>query len=302
MISPSQQAHRVFSVLVPVPGGTLPVPVHTICGKTPGPSVVITAGMDGDELAGIDAALSMSETYARIPITGTLTIIPIVNIPGWQNNTSYAPEDGLYPKLAFPGKPDGTHTQQLTHWLYTGIISPADTWIDLHGGSLTESLTPFVWMSQTTNRHIRQFQDAVLTHTSARTVVHDRRPFMPYVRALDKQSIRYIMLECGGQGSRTVREIDTIRRWTDEILAVCGITQTKPEPVTRPDIYTTVTYVRAPTEGYWIPSGDKANIVGTIRTLHNRRDKTIPTAQGTLLWSYTGSFCRKGDILAAYGR
>jgi hypothetical protein len=43
----------------------------------------------------------------------------------------------------FPGKPDGTVSERLAHWLVTSVYPLADAYLDLHGGDLDESLAPF---------------------------------------------------------------------------------------------------------------------------------------------------------------
>ncbi|MCE7897977.1 MAG: hypothetical protein DPW11_01280 [bacterium] len=56
--------------------------------------VLITAGVDGDEYDGICAAQALIQSY-NLPIP--ITIIPIVNIPGYLSHTSYNPLDKRYP-------------------------------------------------------------------------------------------------------------------------------------------------------------------------------------------------------------
>ena len=55
--------------------------------------ILITAGVDGNEYDGINAAKTLISTYqGNIPIT----VIPIVNLAGYHAGTSYNPLDGKY--------------------------------------------------------------------------------------------------------------------------------------------------------------------------------------------------------------
>src|SRR3989339_340997 len=106
------------------------------------PLITITAGMDEDEYAGIEAARLLQKKYKRYK---NITILPL----------DYSPIDGKLPKLVFPGNAHGTQTEQLMHWLYEAHIKKTDLWIDLHGGSSSEKLTPFIWIYQSRHKTIQ---------------------------------------------------------------------------------------------------------------------------------------------------
>ncbi|MEM7569890.1 MAG: succinylglutamate desuccinylase/aspartoacylase family protein [Pseudomonadota bacterium] len=75
--------HRFY-----VPGGKMPtgqewlVPVVVIRGAQEGPKFLVTAGVHGDELNGIGVAHKLIDTITPSGLTGTLTIVPGVNVPG----------------------------------------------------------------------------------------------------------------------------------------------------------------------------------------------------------------------------
>lgn len=130
--------------LVPVNLGekTIHVPVATINGNAEGPSLLITAGNDGDEYAGIAAAYRLIEEFSKLSFAGKLRIIPIVNIPGFENEMSKNPIDQKFPKYIYPGNPSGSASERLRFWI-SEFAESSDFWLDLHGGSLVESLVPF---------------------------------------------------------------------------------------------------------------------------------------------------------------
>ncbi|MEO6508685.1 MAG: succinylglutamate desuccinylase/aspartoacylase family protein, partial [Patescibacteria group bacterium] len=92
------------------------MPIADLKGSTSGPTVVITAGMDGDEYTGILAAYDLIEHYSNTPFQGRIVVLPVMNIPGFYAGTSLNPEDGKFPKYIFPGSSSGSSTERLLHW------------------------------------------------------------------------------------------------------------------------------------------------------------------------------------------
>lgn len=253
--------------------GTVTLPHEEIIGDYPGPTVTITAGMDGDEYAGIEAAHILSDALNKEQIHGKIRILPIINIFGNIKQTSFSPIDHKYPKRAFPGSPKGTHTEQLMHWLYMSQIRDSDLWIDLHGGATDEILTPFIWLYQSKNIRIRQFQKRMMEHTSSPIVVYDRHPFMSYSSFLDSQHIAHVILECGDQGTKRKADIDMHVTWTNEILSALGVITIPVKSHTSPNLYTSVQFASTPQN----------------------------SQHGQLLWKHTDEVTKKGEVFAAYG-
>jgi len=157
--------------------------------------VLITAGVDGDEYAGIEAAKSLIRDYrGTIPIT----IIPVVNIPGNQAGTSHNPLDGRYPKYIYPGSPLGSSSSKLRYRL-SKYTKGLDLWIDLHGGATDEHLNPFIWASE---------NYPVLSYLSGRVLVENSIA----------KNVPYILLESGELGETIKSAIDQHLQWIDQIL------------------------------------------------------------------------------------
>ena len=119
------------------------IPFAVIQGTRPGPRLLVTAGVHGSEFCSIEAAIRLM----RIPpeqIKGTLTILPIVNTQGFYKRSIYVmPQDGKNLNRMFPGRPDGSTSERVAHWLVTQAYPRADAYLDLHGGDLDEALVPF---------------------------------------------------------------------------------------------------------------------------------------------------------------
>jgi predicted deacylase len=103
--------------------------------------ILITAGIDGDEYQSIKTAKMIISNYKLdVPIT----VIPIVNIAGYQAKTSYNPLDGHFPKHIFPGSSFGSSSSRLMNQI-SRYTAGKKIWIDLHCGALGETLFPFIW-------------------------------------------------------------------------------------------------------------------------------------------------------------
>lgn len=105
--------------------------------------VLITAGVDGDEYQAIDLARQIISNYN---LSTPITVIPIVNIAGYQAKTSYNPLDGRYLKYIYPGSRFGSSSSRLMHQVSL-LTRDKSLWLDLHCAATGETLFPFAWAS-----------------------------------------------------------------------------------------------------------------------------------------------------------
>jgi len=77
------------------------VPLHVMQASTPGPTVLIQAGIHGDEIAGVHALSEMLED-GLTPTRGRLLVVPVMNAPAYRARLRAAP-GGLDLNRCFPG-------------------------------------------------------------------------------------------------------------------------------------------------------------------------------------------------------
>ena len=112
------------------------VPVIVIKGAKPGPKLLLTAGIHGDELNGIDVIHRLASTDPAT-LAGTLVMVPGLNTPGLlQGAREWTPNDSRSaPNLnrEMPGK-DGTGgVADYAGRLWSRLLRPnADAAVDLH--------------------------------------------------------------------------------------------------------------------------------------------------------------------------
>lgn len=104
-------------------------------GDGQGPTVLITAGVHGDEQTAIHAARLLLQTLESEQVHGTVKVIPVANPASFRNRTRRSPFDQLDMNRIFPGSPTGSPTMQLADRLWAEA-QDADCLIDLHCAGL----------------------------------------------------------------------------------------------------------------------------------------------------------------------
>ncbi|MBC6988159.1 succinylglutamate desuccinylase/aspartoacylase family protein [Hymenobacter sp. BT491] len=137
---------RVLTRLVisRLPSGTvIDVPVHVFRSTQPGPTVLLMAGMHGDEVNGIETIRRMIRRDLLRPLRGTIIAIPILNIYGFLNFSREVP-DGKDVNRSFPGNPRGSLASRVAHRFTREILPLVDCGIDFHTGGAARSNYPQV--------------------------------------------------------------------------------------------------------------------------------------------------------------
>jgi uncharacterized protein len=114
------------------------VPVVVIRGARPGRRLLLTAGIHGDELNGIDVIHRMANSIDPDTLSGTLVMIPGLNTPGLLHSTRmFTPSggtDGDNLNRAMPGSETSTDVSSVyAARLWNRLMTPnADQAVDLH--------------------------------------------------------------------------------------------------------------------------------------------------------------------------
>jgi predicted deacylase len=122
----------------------IPITVHK--GAKPGPVLALTAGIHGYEYPPI---LALQRLQVK-KLAGTLIVVHVANMPSFLGRTVYfSPLDGKNLNRVFPGRKDGTASEQIAHAITTQVIDKCDYLLDLHCGDGNESLRPYVYQTVT---------------------------------------------------------------------------------------------------------------------------------------------------------
>lgn len=121
----------------------MPLALERFAAAAPGPHVLVTGGVHGDEfepMAAVRKLIALFRTHP--PLRGTVTLVPVVNEPAFRRGSRTA-DDGLDLARTCPGSPDGSVTEHLAHDL-SALIREADYYIDLHTGGTRLRVLPLV--------------------------------------------------------------------------------------------------------------------------------------------------------------
>ncbi|MCB0421737.1 MAG: succinylglutamate desuccinylase/aspartoacylase family protein [Bdellovibrionales bacterium] len=121
----------------------LNIPVEVIRGKEPGPILFISAAIHGDEINGVEIIKRLLQRPQLNRIKGTLIVIPIVNVFGFNSKSRYLP-DRRDLNRCFPGSSRGSLGARLADIFMKEIVTKCTHGIDLHTGSIHRSNLPHI--------------------------------------------------------------------------------------------------------------------------------------------------------------
>ncbi|HZJ21216.1 MAG TPA: succinylglutamate desuccinylase/aspartoacylase family protein [Pricia sp.] len=109
------------------------VPIIIERGKKDGPTLLITGGIHGNEINGIEIVRQLVAKKYNKPESGMVICIPVVNVFGFLNLKRQFP-DGRDLNRVFPGSPRGSLASRFAYHLIKEIVPLADYCIDYHTG------------------------------------------------------------------------------------------------------------------------------------------------------------------------
>ena len=225
--------------LIKLPGAALandePRPVISVAGAKAGPVLLVNAGVHGGEYPAIEAVIRLGKTLDPKKISGTVILMPVLNLPAFRTRTPFVcPIDNVNPNRVFPGDPNGSYSEQMTHALINEFVVYADAYIDLHGGDIPEALVPFVICRS----------EAGLTDPNARDVAARSKEIaiafgLPYVLTVSKpmqpakgqssyaaaaeKGIPAILAEAGGVGQMQAEAVELLVNGVVNVMRHLGI-------------------------------------------------------------------------------
>lgn len=109
------------------------IPIIIERSKIPGPTVLITAAIHGDEINGVEVVRQLIARKLNKPKRGTIICIPILNVFGFLNGDRSFP-DGRDLNRVFPGAKSGSLASRVAFHFTKKILPHADYCLDFHTG------------------------------------------------------------------------------------------------------------------------------------------------------------------------
>jgi uncharacterized protein len=120
---------------------SIDLPVKVLRGKSDGPVLLLTGGLHGDEINGIEIIRRLMVRDLVLPDKGTVISVPLVNVYGFIQNERGVP-DGKDINRSFPGSKSGSLAKLVAYTLMNQIIPQIDIGLDFHTGGASRANYP----------------------------------------------------------------------------------------------------------------------------------------------------------------
>lgn len=140
-VRPGERAAGKLDVTALATGLRLEVPVHVVAGAQPGPTLLVMSTAEGEAIATILTVRDLLAGVAPGDLSGTLLVVPVMNLPAFETQSEFTQLDGWSLDEAFPSATGGMvawargwATQQIASTL-AQLVDAADYAIDLRAGT-----------------------------------------------------------------------------------------------------------------------------------------------------------------------
>ncbi len=309
-----QKATGVIEVPAGGDAGTN-IPVVVVHGAKPGPVLAIVSGSHGTEYASIIAVEKLIGQLDPAAISGTVILLPLVNIPSFEQKTPHVnPVDNKSMNRYYPGKMDGTQTERASFLITRQVVEPSDHLIDLHGGDLDESLRPYSYWTKTGNeKQDRISREMVLAFGLDTIIISADRPKDPAAsRYLENTASTRgkpsITAEAGHAGTVETDDVNALVRGCTGVLRYLKMLPGAAEMVDHPVWIEKIAAMTSEQTGIFYPLVRRGTYVQQGMKVGYVTDyvgKTIYEARapeaGVVLYICAVPTMKKGDTIANVG-
>jgi len=310
-----QKAYGVMHVPAGV-DAAYDIPVVVIHGARPGPVLAVVSGAHGTEYASILSVEALIDNPATAPanLSGTLILVPLVNVPSFERLTPHVnPNDNKSMNSRYPGDLNGTQSDRASAVITKEVVEQCDHLIDLHGGDLDENLRPYSYWTVTGNQKQDEFsRGMVLAFGLDHIIISRERPKDPKAsRFLENTASTRgkpsFTAEAGRSGPVEAGDVTML---SDGVLKVMGhlkMTRRAATPVAKP-VWVEVTSIASEYNGVFFPQVPrdarvaKGATIGLVKDVLNRpiADIKAPDA-GIIMFIRALPSLKKGDTIASLG-
>lgn len=282
-----------------LPSGTrIKMPVYVYRSLHPGPKVLLSGGLHGDETNGVEIVRRILRSrYLDDLSCGTVVAIPVMNVFGFLNFSRAVP-DGKDVNRSFPGRLTGS-LASLTAWNLSKKIIPAvDCIVDFHTGGASRVNYPQVRYTPGDARSVE------LAEWFAAPVMMPSAPIAKSLRWFAGTLGKSVLVYEGGESMRNDEfVIDEGVNGTLRLLNGLGMTDHNPGQSETRKLGAS-TWVRAPKSGMFRPftkAGNKVeagDVLGVINDPFNAYEVPVKAPKtGFLIGHNNVSLVHRGDAL-----
>lgn len=208
------------------------VSVHEFDSGAAGPTLLVLAGVHGDEVGGIVAAGSLVGRDLRIQ-RGRLRIVPIAHEDAWRADSRESPTDGLNLARVFPGAQDGTPTQVLAALIAQELIATADAVVDLHTSSPDTDMPFFAGCLDDGSDVATRSVELALAFGAPLVWTHERLGSGRTLSAANERNIPALYAESPTGGVLALSTLDAYIDGVRQVMQILGLTSGDSKPESR---------------------------------------------------------------------
>lgn len=277
---------------------TITLPVRIIRSDKPGPVLLLSGGLHGDEINGIEIVRRLLVRDLIIPKCGSVIAVPLMNVYGFIQNVRGVP-DGKDINRSFPGSTQGSLAKLVAHTIMKEIIPLIDYGIDFHtgGGSRTNYPQIRCTFDEQINRELAAaFAPPVILHS----------PFISksFRKAVHQQKKAILVYETGETLRLDEFGITEAINGTLRLMKHLQMISSAPDPAIEPQIFKKSSWVRASYAGLFLSKvkiGDmvkKKQVLGYISDPYGSERFTIKSGlKGKVIGLSMNPVVHKGDAL-----
>ncbi|TDN95143.1 hypothetical protein DET49_10226 [Salegentibacter sp. 24] len=199
-VKPGKSATINFNMAKLYTTTSVEVPVIIERSKKPGPVVLITAGIHGDEINGVEIVRQIISKGINKPQKGTVICIPVVNIFGFLNLRREFP-DGRDLNRMFPGTKHGSLASRFAFQFVKKILPLANFCLDFHTGGASRFNAPQIRVKRGDEQSLKYARIF-----SAPFTIHSKTITKSYRETCAKKGIPVLLFE-GGKSMDSNRDI-----------------------------------------------------------------------------------------------
>lgn len=271
--------------------------VNVFRGEEDGPVLLLTGGLHGDEINGVEIIRRMIFKELIKPDKGTVIAIPLVNIYGFIQKQRDLP-DGKDINRSFPGSKNGSLARLVSHTLMKKIFPQIDYGIDFHTGGDARDNYPQI-RSQLKKEDNRKLAEAFAAPITVNSSLIDKS----FRKVAQNKGKQILVFETGEAHRFDSFGIQEGINGTLRLMKHLGMREEAPE-ANEPDVYQKSTWVRARYAGLFqqkIQLGDhvkKRQVLGHISDPFGHEwFKIISPQTGRIIGLNNAPVVHKGDAL-----
>lgn len=271
--------------------------VNIFRGDEDGPVLLLTGGLHGDEINGVEIIRRMIHKELIVPKKGTVIAIPLVNIYGFIQKQRDLP-DGKDINRSFPGSKHGSLARLVSHTLMEKIFPHIDYGIDFHTGGDARANFPQI-RCQLSKQNNRTLAEAFAAPIIVNSTLIDKS-FRKAAQTKGKEILVYETGEAHRFDQKGIQEgIDGTLR----LMQHLDMRSDAPGPHNT-DVYQKSTWVRARFAGLFqqkIPLGEhvkKRQVLGHISDPFGQEwFKVVSPQTGRIIGLNHAPVVHKGDAI-----